>query len=64
MTASNLAPGTEYDRRSGMDDDYQDCPECLGATPDCLYCDGSGVVSETEYRDIKTEERKEDQANE
>ena len=59
-----MAPGSENDPRSGIHDDYMDCVECNGSTEDCPYCEGSGVVSETEYRDIKKEERKEDQTNE
>lgn len=55
-----MAPGSEHDHRSGCDDDYMDCVECNGNTDDCHYCEGSGVVSETHYRDIKRLEREED----
>lgn len=61
---SNMAPGAENDPRSGCDDDTIDCPECLGATEYCHYCNGDGVVSEQEYKGIKELEKEESQANE
>ena len=59
-----MAPGADNDPRSGCDDDTIDCIECLGNTVDCHYCNGSGVVSEREYKGIKEQEKQDLIANE
>lgn len=61
--ASNMAPGSEHDPRSGCDDDTIDCPECNEGAIECHYCDGAGVLSERHYKDIKSQEREETEAN-
>ncbi len=59
----NTPPGASNLIDAPYNDDEISCPECdEGVDRDnyeCIYCDGKGVISEYEYKMVKSLERDE-----
>ena len=57
-------PTADDDNRSGVNDDNILCPSCRGEDDDCIYCDGISMVSESEYKAEKIEEKEDQEVDE
>jgi len=68
---SNLAPGSEHDKRMGVDNDIDvDCPYCDGEGgeggadgKECSICEGTGEIELGLFKILKAQEKEDREAN-